>query len=143
MASLLETKGNKIELKTNLNSDCEVYSDAAKIHQLFYNIIGNANKFTKNGLVSIIVDIEKISDYELNLKVEIKDDGAGISEDDLKNVFESYFQGTISEKVNDLGVGLGLNLCKEIVELFNGEIKIESKEGKGTKVSFNLILNEI
>nr|WP_315165312.1 HAMP domain-containing sensor histidine kinase [uncultured Flavobacterium sp.] len=143
MASLLETKGNKIELNTNLNSDCEVYSDAAKIHQLFYNIIGNANKFTKNGLVSIIVDIEKISDYELNLKVEIKDDGAGISEDDLKNVFESYFQGTVSEKVNDLGVGLGLNLCKEIVELFNGEIKIESKEGIETKVSFNLILNEI
>lgn len=143
MASLLETKGNKIELKTNLNLDCEVYSDAAKIHQLFYNIIGNANKFTKNGLVSIIVDIEKISDYELNLKVEIQDNGAGISENDLKNVFESYFQGTVSEKVNDLGVGLGLNLCKEIVELFNGEIKIESKEGIGTKVSFNLILNEI
>lgn len=143
MASLLETKDNKIELKTNLNSDCEVYSDAAKIHQLFYNIIGNANKFTKNGLVSILVDIEKISDYELNLKVEIQDNGAGIAESDLKNVFESYFQGTVSEKVNDLGVGLGLNLCKEIVELFHGEIMVESQEGMGTKVSFNLILNEI
>jgi signal transduction histidine kinase len=143
MASLLETKGNKIELKTNLNSDFEVYSDAAKIHQLFYNILGNANKFTKNGLVSIIVNIEKISDYELNLKVEIQDNGDGISENDLKNVFESYFQGTVSEKVSDLGVGLGLNLCKEIVELFNGEIKVQSQEGTGTKVSFNLILNEV
>lgn len=143
MSSLLETKGNKIELKTNLISDYEVYSDATKLHQLFYNIIGNANKFTKNGLVSILVDIEKISDYELNLKVEIQDNGAGIAESDLKNVFESYFQGTVSEKVNDLGVGLGLNLCKEIVELFHGEIMVESQEGMGTKVSFNLILNEI
>ena len=61
----------------------------------------------------------------------------------MKNVFESYFQGTVSEKVSDLGVGLGLNLCKEIVELFHGEIMVESQEGMGTKVSFNLILNEI
>ena len=59
----------------------------------------------------------------------------------MKNIFELYYQGTVSGKVNDLGVGLGLNLCKEIVELFGGAINVESKQGNGTKVSFNLILN--
>ncbi|MBF7091612.1 HAMP domain-containing histidine kinase [Flavobacterium sp. ALJ2] len=141
--SLVESKGNKIEVNSNLNSDDEIYSDATKIHQLFYNIVGNANKFTENGLISINLDLEKNSDYEYNLKIEIQDRGIGIPENDLKNIFELYYQGAISNKMNDLGVGLGLNLCKEIVELFDGEINIESEEGKGTKVVFNLILSPV
>jgi two-component system sensor histidine kinase BarA len=55
ISSLVESKGNKIEVNSNLISDYEVYSDATKNHQLFYNIIGNANKFTKNGLISIAI----------------------------------------------------------------------------------------
>ena len=76
-------------------------------------------------------------------EIIIADNGKGMSENDLKSVFESYYQGVVSEKVHNLGVGLGLNLCKELVELFNGEIKIESKINQGTKVSFNLILDKI
>ncbi|MEZ0183110.1 sensor histidine kinase [Flavobacterium oncorhynchi] len=140
MGSLVESKGNKIAVSSNL-ADYEVFSDAVKIHQLFYNIIGNANKFTKEGLIAIAIDAEKTGDKKLNLKVAIQDNGSGISENDLKNIFELYYQGTVSGKVNDLGVGLGLNLCKEIVELFGGAIHVESKQGNGTKVSFNLILN--
>lgn len=141
MTSLVESKGNKIEVKSNMLSDYEVNTDATKIHQLFYNIIGNASKFTKNGLILIVIDLQKISDTELNLNVEIQDNGMGISENDLKNIFELYYQGTVSGKVNDVGVGLGLNLCKEIVELFGGEIHVESEERKGTKIMFNLILS--
>jgi two-component system, NarL family, sensor histidine kinase BarA len=143
MTALVESKGNKIEVNSNLDSDSEVCSDATKIHQLFYNIIGNANKFTENGLITVTINLENISDYEMNLKVEVMDNGIGIAENDLKNIFESYYQGTVSEKLNDLGVGLGLNLCKEIIELFDGEINVQSKEGKGTKIIFNLILCQI
>ncbi|CAA9200436.1 sensor histidine kinase [Flavobacterium collinsii] len=143
MISLVESKGNKIRVKSNLNSDNEIYSDAIKLHQLFYNIIGNANKFTENGLISIIINLEPISDYEVNLKVKVQDNGIGIAENDLKNIFESYYQGTVSGKVNDLGVGLGLNLCKEIIELFDGDINVVSKEDKGTEVVFNLILSQV
>lgn len=141
MSSLVETKGNKIEVSSNLLEDCEVSSDATKIHQLFYNIIGNANKFTKNGLILIAIDVENTLAKKLNLKVEIQDNGIGIAENDLKNIFELYYQGTVSGKVNDVGVGLGLNLCKEIVELFKGEIDVQSTVGKGTKIMFNLLLN--
>jgi len=143
VGSLVESKGNKININSTLLHDIEVNSDAAKIHQLFYNIIGNANKFTKDGFISVCISDEKITDKQLNLKVEIKDNGIGISKNDLKNIFELYYQGEVSGKVNDLGVGLGLNLCKEIVELFGGQINVESKEGNGTKVAFNLILNQV
>lgn len=141
MTSLLESKGNKIAVNSSLVEGLEVNSDAAKIHQLFYNIIGNANKFTQNGLISVAIVHEKVSDKVVNLKIEIEDNGTGIAANDLKNIFELYYQGTVSGKVNDLGVGLGLNLCKEIVELFGGKIAVQSKEGKGTKILFNLLLN--
>lgn len=143
MTSLAEVKGNKINIHSNLDADCEVCTDVTKIHQLFYNIIGNANKFTENGNINITMTIEDISDYEMNLQVEVADNGMGINQNDLKNIFKSYYQGTVSSKVNDLGVGLGLNLCKEIVQLFDGEINIESQEGHGTSVEFNLILSKI
>lgn len=143
MKSLVESNGNKIAFHSNLDSDEEVCSDVAKIHQLFYNIIGNANKFTERGLISVNVHQESISDYEINMEVAIEDNGMGIQENDLKNIFESYYQGTVSGKVNDLGVGLGLNLCKEIIELFDGEITVESKENSGTKVVFNLVLSKV
>ena len=142
LVPLLESKGNKMVIDSNLKPDCEVYSDAIKIHQLFYNIIGNANKFNENGLIAIKLNIEVISEYEMELKVEIKDNGIGIAENDLKNLFESYYQGTVSGEVNNLGVGLGLNLCKEIVELFDGEINVQSKEGNGTTITFNLVLSK-
>ena len=141
MTSLLESKGNKIAVNSSLVEGLEVNSDAAKIHQLFYNIIGNANKFTQNGLISVAIVHEKVSDKVVNLKIEIEDNGTGIAANDLKNIFELYYQGTVSGKVNDLGVGLGLNLCKEIVELFGGKIAVQSEEGKGTKILFNLLLN--
>ncbi|URC11818.1 HAMP domain-containing sensor histidine kinase [Flavobacterium sp. B183] len=141
MASLVESKGNKIEVNSNLISNLEVNSDAAKIHQLFYNIIGNANKFTENGLIKIAMDLEETSDKQVNLKIEIEDSGIGIAKNDLKNIFELYYQGTVSGKVNDLGVGLGLNLCKEIVELFDGKIDVQSEEGKGTTIIFNLFIS--
>lgn len=140
MEYLVEAKGNKLDIYCDLDKDSKVYADVAKIHQLFYNLIGNANKFTENGTIKVDVRQQKINDYEINLKVVISDNGIGIAESDLENLFESYYQGTVSEKVNDLGVGLGLNICKEIIALFDGEISIESKPGNGTKVAFNLIL---
>lgn len=143
MTSLAESKGNKIKLSSNIETDYEMHSDVAKIHQLFYNIIGNANKFTEKGLIKITINQDNTSDYEVNLQVTIEDNGIGIADSDLTNIFESYYQGTVSNSVNDLGVGLGLNLCKEIVELFEGKIEVESQEGKGTKVKFDLVLSKV
>lgn len=143
MASLVETKGNTLEITSNLQAETVVYSDAAKIHQLFYNLIGNANKFTEQGKIKTTIKLDHISGYEMNLNVVILDNGIGIAEGDLQNIFDSYYQGTVSGEVNDLGVGLGLNICKEIIELFDGDISIESKAGEGTKVTFNLILTQV
>lgn len=143
MRPLLESKGNVLELHSNLEPDQVVYADLAKIYQLFYNIIGNANKFTQNGSIVVSLKQEPISDYEINLEVVVSDNGVGIAQSDLENLFEAYQQGIVSEKVTDLGVGLGLNICKEIIELYGGEIAIESQKNNGTKVTFNLALTQV
>lgn len=139
MRALVEPRGNKLEVQIQVDDE-EVSSDLARIHQLFYNIVGNANKFTDGGTISIDVRSKRISEFEVELLVKVSDDGAGIAPDDLAHIFDSHYQGVVSENVNDLGIGLGLNICKEIVSLFDGEITIESELGVGTLVSFNLII---
>lgn len=139
ISSFVEIKKNVLNTKIDLDNGEEVYGDVTKIHQLFYNIIGNANKFTENGIIEVLVTQKIISDFELECNVTIQDNGIGISKDELANVFNSFYQAN-NQNSRELGIGLGLNLCKEIVELFDGTITIESQENQGTKVSFNIIL---
>ena len=141
LTSFVENNGNQLEVKNAITENFQIHSDVVKIHLLFYNIVGNANKFTKKGLIKIDLLNEKIINNKLNLSIEIKDNGIGINEDDLKNIFESYYQGEISANVKNLGVGLGLNLCKELIELFDGKINVTSKKNEGTTVQFNLLLD--
>lgn len=143
LTSFVANNGNTLFIQNSITQHTIVYTDVVKIHQLFYNIVGNANKFTSNGTISIRLSIEETVNNALQFFVEIKDDGAGINEEDLKYIFKSYQQGEVLANVKNLGAGLGLNLCKEIVELFNGEIKVTSKKNIETIVSFNLVLDKI
>lgn len=141
LSSFVENNGNRLEIENKISENFLIHSDAVKIHQLFYNIVGNANKFTKKGLITISLNSEKTLDHKINLLVAIKDNGMGIDEADIQHIFESYHQGEISADVKNLGAGLGLNLCKEIIDLFDGTIKVSSKKNIETIVSFNLLLN--
>ncbi len=143
MESLVESHNNELKVNMNLKSDELVDSDVAKIHQLFYNIIGNANKFTENGVISVDIKQSVISDFELKLDVSIQDNGTGIAKEDLEKIFDSFYQGTTNTTTHNLGVGLGLNLCKEIIELLEGEIKVDSTLNKGTNIVFHLVLARV
>ena len=140
---IVESHNNNLIVKYNtIDQSTDVISDLVKVHQLFYNLIGNANKFTEKGSILVNLSITKINNELLNLNVDINDSGQGISKTELENVFNDFYQGQNNEKVKEIGAGLGLNLCKEIVELLNGNIEVDSIINKGTKVSFNIILNK-
>ena len=142
LSSFVENNGNQLEIKNAITENFQIHSDVVKIHQLFYNIVGNANKFTKKGIIKVDLKTEKTINNRLNLSIEIKDNGIGINEEDLQHIFESYYQGEISANVKNLGAGLGLNLCKELIELFDGKINVTSKKNVGTTVQFNLLLDQ-
>lgn len=140
----IETRNNRFVTHENIDSDIVVYSDNTKINQIFMNILGNANKFTENGQIRVDTSAEKTDNGTVVLTTKISDTGAGISKSDLEKIFEPYYQGVLSNEVENLGAGLGLSLCKEIVELYNGSISVASEQNQGTVVSFviNLKLHQ-
>lgn len=137
----IETRNNKFIVEENIDPKIEVYSDNTKINQVFMNILANANKFTENGEIRVITKAESVDENIVSLTTIIKDTGVGISKSDLEKIFEPYYQGVLSEDVENLGAGLGLSLCKEIVELYSGYISVDSEQNVGTTVRFIINLN--
>lgn len=137
----IETRNNRFIIDENINLDINVYSDNKKINQIFMNILGNANKFTENGQIKVTAKTQPVDENTISLITEISDTGVGISKSDLEKIFEPYYQGVLSEDVENLGAGLGLSLCKEIIGLYDGNISVSSEEGKGTTVHFSVNLN--
>ena len=123
----------------NCINDCKIiYGDRAMIRSLLQNLISNAIKFTHKG-GSINISCIKINDEKVVVKVE--DTGVGISKDNISKLFRidenTSSPGTNKEK----GTGLGLLLCREIVEMHGSTINVTSEIGKGTCFSFALKLS--
>ncbi|KMQ61373.1 histidine kinase [Chryseobacterium angstadtii] len=137
----IETRNNKFIVTDRIPADLIVNSDNIKMNQIFMNILGNANKFTENGQIELTMATEMVNENTVSLMTTVGDTGVGISESDLAKIFEPYYQGMISDEINNFGAGLGLSLCKEIIELFDGDISVSSKLHKGTKVTFSINLN--
>lgn len=137
----IETRNNKFIIDKNIDENIMVNSDCTKINQIFMNILGNANKFTENGQITVKTSAKYLDENTVTLSTEIMDTGAGISKSDLEKIFEPYYQGVLSEDVENLGAGLGLSLCKEIIELYSGKISVESELNEGTTVNFSINLN--
>lgn len=110
----------------------EVFVDINRIKQVFMNILDNAFKFTPSG-GEITITTSKLDN---NLFISIKDTGCGISKEDLPKVTEKFYKGKNSKSKN----GIGLSICKEIISLHKGTLKILSEEGKGTEIQITLPL---
>ncbi len=114
-----------------------VFGDARLIKQILLNILGNAVKFTEQGKVELNVDL-----VENKVQFQIIDTGVGIHEDLLSKIFEPFEQ-TGDKAQKEQGTGLGLSISKKIIELMNGELKVESKLGTGSKFTILLNLTEV
>lgn len=116
--------------------------DGGKVRQLFINILNNAVKYTKEGKIVLRVASEKLSDTEINLKVEVEDTGIGIKEEAISKIFSDYNRDDEDiEKRNIEGTGLGLSLCKELVEKMGGQISVASEYHVGSTFYFNVHQN--
>ncbi len=112
----------------------EIYSDALRIQQILFNLIGNAVKFTKNGKISI-----KVKKGVKNYIFSVNDNGIGIAKAKQKNIFEMFEQVDNGGMVRQYqGVGLGLCVCKKFVEALGGTIAIQSEPGKGSKFTVKI-----
>ncbi|UOF01306.1 PAS domain-containing sensor histidine kinase [Bdellovibrio reynosensis] len=113
-----------------------VVGDSGRLRQILVNLIGNAVKFTEKGTVSLDVSCLQKSSKELLLKFEIKDTGPGLKEEERRNLFQKYFQTKTGMKFG--GTGLGLSISKQLVDLMQGEIGVESVVGLGSTFWFTI-----
>jgi CheY-like chemotaxis protein/HPt (histidine-containing phosphotransfer) domain-containing protein len=109
------------------------------LNQVLLNLIGNAIKFTHNGKIALHLDTQIDEDGKCLLQVKIVDTGIGIPESKLPDIFEKFKQaeGRNTHKKYG-GTGLGLPICKKLVELHGGNIHVESETGKGSTFRFEL-----
>ena len=113
-------------------------TDEVRLKQIVLNLVNNAAKFTPKGEVNLIMNGHvKYNDF-YNLHIEVTDTGIGIPKNKIKSIFQP-FQQLSPNRIYNKGVGLGLPICKRIVEAMNGKIEVESEEGKGTKFSLDII----
>ena len=119
---------------------CFIKIDPSAMDEILHNIIINAVTYTdKNGLIKI-----RLSETEDKVILRISDTGIGISDDQLKNLFNPFYQIS-SQKRNIQGMGIGLSIVKELINQVDGDIEVESKVNEGTTfiINFNkYILNE-
>ena len=131
-----EEKNLKYTYSINL-PNC-IISDEHRLKQVLSNLIGNAIKFTpEKGEVFVEIRSEKIDDTNIKIYFSIKDSGIGIPKDKLKKLFKPFFQVDGTEKQFG-GTGLGLYISYQIVKKLGGELKVESKENKGSKFYFSI-----
>ncbi len=128
-----ESKG--VEIVNNINKELIVYSDENILNTVLRNLISNAIKFTNRG-DKIFVAAQQSGE---SIVVSVQDTGVGIYEENLKRLFHIDTHYTSRGTNKETGSGLGLILCKELIEKQGGKIWVESKLGEGSK--FNFILN--
>ena len=110
--------------------------DARRIEEVVQNLLSNAVKFSHDaGRVRV-----RCASEAAEVRVEVEDEGIGITPELLPHVFDRFYQGRLQGKNGMAGTGLGLALAKKVVEAHGGTIRIDSETGKGTTVEFVLPL---
>ena len=130
------------------NSFCDsklndvLLGDPYRLNQVLLNLLSNAIKFTEKGSVDIRCKVISDAETEQIMQVTVQDTGIGMDESYVKNLFQKFTQEDESVTRKFGGTGLGMSICKELVELMGGTIDVQSKKGYGTTFSFNIPLSK-
>ena len=136
-----EKKGIQLNSNLQIENNLRVMGDEFRLRQILFNLTGNAIKFTSKGSVTITASALWKSETEIDLKVEILDSGVGIPDDQLELIFEEFAQASnnkIGGRRAIKGTGLGLPICKMLVEMQGGNINVQSEINKGSLFTVNI-----
>ncbi len=115
-----------------------VGGDKKRFRQVLFHLVENAILHSGASEVLVSVDVEEHSKDVCRLRFRVRDDGTGINEDEQRDVFEGFFRSSESQDRQVGGTGAGLAICKKLVNLFGGQISLDSTPGKGS--TFELVL---
>ena len=136
---LSKEKGLGITLEIAPDVPVAVSGDSLRFRQIILNLLSNAIKFSDKGVIRINVTLEHAGLETTTLRVSVTDQGVGIKEEKLSSVFSAFSQADSSVSRKFGGTGLGLAICRQLCELMDGTITVESEYGKGSTFSFTAI----
>lgn len=140
-AHTLEAGFKALALKCDIETEVPriAEGDPERLRQVLDNLLDNAIKFTERGQVSVRV-AQSYSNGSITLRFAVEDTGIGIEPAQAQRLFESFTQGDPSSTKRHRGLGLGLAISKQLVEMMGGEIAVDSAPGRGTTFSFTVVL---
>jgi len=127
-----ERKNLDFDFEIDDRVDKVLKGDSFRLQQVLMNMLTNAIKFTNRGSVKLRCSLYDETPEEVSLKFDVIDTGIGISDKYLKDIFRHYSQGNYGTVNRNEGIGLGLAICKNLIELQNGSLSVASKPGAGT-----------
>ncbi len=133
-----------IEILCRIGDDLPSYvkGDPLRFRQVMTNLMGNAPKFTESGEIELALDIENKKKERIKLHATIRDTGIGVPHDKRESIFIPFEQADGSITRNFGGTGLGLSICKQISNLMDGDVWVESELGKGSTFHFTAWLEK-
>jgi len=137
---MMKAEEKKLDLKLKFSEDLppSILGDPSRLAQVLINLTGNSIKFTESGFVEMSARVLSKNADACEIEFSVTDTGIGIAPDKLGSIFESFTQANSAINRKYGGTGLGLTISKQLVELQNGKISLESKPGVGTRFYFNL-----
>jgi PAS domain S-box-containing protein len=131
-------KGIRLDFIAKGCDDLIFKADVNRLSQILLNLVSNAIKFTDEGVVHVIVTAEQSRDGFATLKFEVIDTGIGIPSDERHRLFQPFSQSDSSIARRYGGTGLGLSISQNLAKLMNGEIRVESQLGRGSRFYFSV-----
>lgn len=136
-----ERKGLMLRTTIDDRLPSSLLGDRIKIGRILGNLLGNAIKFTDEGCVRLDLRLAQVDAESIVVEIEISDTGIGIPDDRLGNIFEDFIQGDDDIGRRYGGSGLGLGICKRLLELHGATLRVKSEPGRGSSFRFRLRLD--
>ncbi|NAW60216.1 MULTISPECIES: quorum-sensing autoinducer 2 sensor kinase/phosphatase LuxQ [unclassified Vibrio] len=127
-----------LKVSNDLSEDVLLFTDQVRLNQVLFNLVSNAVKFTHEGQVHVNVSASKSTQGESLLNIVVEDTGIGVEESQLQSIFDPFVQAESTTTREYGGSGLGLAIVKSLMELLDGEIRVSSQLGLGSR--FELVL---
>ncbi|EAQ81926.1 CHASE domain-containing protein [Blastopirellula marina] len=134
------TQENRLQIELKGALPQTIHSDSTRLKQALFNLVGNAIKFTQNGVVKVIAECDFAHEQMI---FQVIDSGIGMSPEQLEQIFQPFRQADASTTRKFGGTGLGLTITKQIAELLGGDVRVESQSGVGSSFTLRVATGDL